>query len=1333
MALSKIVSSSLANGSVSIASITDNTVTSVKLTATGVVANSYGNTTAIPVITVDAQGRITNATTSSVSGVTGLSFTPANSTITVSTSTTNFDAVVTSGNSTVQGLLKVIDSVSNTSTSIAASANSVTTAYRLAANAVSNATAYAATAYSNAVATAASDATTKAGTAYSNAVATAASDATTKAGTAYSNATTYAATIAGTAYSNAVSVAASDATTKAGTAYSNAISYANTAAGTAYSNAISYANTVAYTAAGTAYTNAIAIAASDATTKANAAYSNVFNGGTFSGAVTVQANLTANSVRMNGDLQIDGNLTVSGNSVTINVTNLNVDDNMIYLNSNSTVSHPDLGFAGNYNDGSYKHAGLFRDATDGVWKFFHGYTPEPDASAFIDTANTSFALSNVQINYVIGNVTGSANSATYLGGNTASTLRTYSDTIAGTAYSNATTYAATIAGTAYSNAVSVAASDATTKAGTAYSNATTYAATIAGTAYSNATTYAATIAGTAYSNAVSVAASDATTKAGTAYSNATTYAATIAGTAYSNAVSVAASDATTKAGTAYSNATTYAATIAGTAYSNATTYAATIAGTAYSNATAFAANASNITSGTLTTARLPATANISTSINVGANVNISTLRINVGNSTVNTVITSTSITGNGAGITGVNAATVGSNTATTLRTYSDTVAGTAYSNATTYAATIAGTAYSNAVSVAASDATTKAGTAYSNATAFAANASNISSGTLSASRLPATYLTSVTGTAPVVSSGGSTPAISMAAANSTVAGYMTTAYASKLNGIATGATNVTNNNQLTNGAGYITGYTETDTLATVTGRGSSTTVNSIAIGDSGTDTGLRINHGAGVSDYARLRFYQAGTNNQTIHVFPTTWQGGTLACASAGAINIQGVNGATFGPWNAPDMWIDTGGISQSRVSSRAPIFYDSGNTGYYLDPAGTSILNNLDGPALNDSPLYLRTKSDTNHYLWNAADDWEELVAYHGTGFRVISSASYGTLMTFYGGSNGNYVLTNAGSMRAPLFYDSNDTGYYIDPNTTSDSALRIRGGALHGPNVTWSSYLLVGGDGRQNYTNSATTASVCSTNGNLHIDSASGFSTHINWYDGTDLIVGAGDSASGRFYVYGSSNYSYATGSMRAPLFYDSGDTAYYLDPSGNSNLSTTITGVAYFRSDRDTSSSSAPLQAYSSGGGGATMAFHRGGVYAINFGLDSDNVIRFGGWSAGANRLQMDMSGNLTMAGNVTAYSDIRLKENIEVISDALQKVKAIRGVTFTRNDQDDKIKRHTGVIAQEVEVVMPEVVSEDNSGVKNVAYGNMVGLLIEAIKEQQKLIETLAEKVKVLESK
>lgn len=81
-------------------------------------------------------------------------------------------------------------------------------------------------------------------------------------------------------------------------------------------------------------------------------------------------------------------------------------------------------------------------------------------------------------------------------------------------------------------------------------------------------------------------------------------------------------------------------------------------------------------------------------------------------------------------------------------------------------------------------------------------------------------------------------------------------------------------------------------------------------------------------------------------------------------------------------------------------------------------------------------------------------------------------------------------------------------------------------------------------------------------------------------------------------------------------------------------TWTGSQYFQSNANTGSSfGVPLQAYSSSGG-AIMAFHRAGVYAVNMGLDSDNVFRIGGWSAGANRLQLDMSGNLTLSGALNA---------------------------------------------------------------------------------------------------
>lgn len=174
-----------------------------------------------------------------------------------------------------------------------------------------------------------------------------------------------------------------------------------------------------------------------------------------------------------------------------------------------------------------------------------------------------------------------------------------------------------------------------------------------------------------------------------------------------------------------------------------------------------------------------------------------------------------------------------------------------------------------------------------------------------------------------------------------------------------------------------------------------------------------------------------------------------------------------------------------------------------------------------------------------------------------------------------------------------------------------------------------------------------------------------------------------------------------------------------------------VNYFRVERGGycgSINTANLQAYTTGANSAFMSFHRSGSYAVNMGLDADNVLRIGGWSASANRWVLDMSGNMTAAGNVTAYSDIRLKENIEVIPNALEKVKQIRGVTFTRNDQDDKELRHTGVIAQEVEKVLPEVISEDNLGIKNVAYGNMVGLLIEAVKELKQEVDDLKAQLK-----
>ena len=131
-------------------------------------------------------------------------------------------------------------------------------------------------------------------------------------------------------------------------------------------------------------------------------------------------------------------------------------------------------------------------------------------------------------------------------------------------------------------------------------------------------------------------------------------------------------------------------------------------------------------------------------------------------------------------------------------------------------------------------------------------------------------------------------------------------------------------------------------------------------------------------------------------------------------------------------------------------------------------------------------------------------------------------------------------------------------------------------------------------------------------------------------------------------------------------------------------------------------------------------RGYVYA-----DTSNNIGFlnnvGSWS-----LRCDSSGNVTATGDVTAYSDARLKTDVNTIEGALEKVLQMRGVTYVRTDNNDT-KEKVGVIAQEIQQVLPQVVQENTDGYLTVSYGNIVGVLIEAIKEQQAQIDELKAKL------
>lgn len=134
--------------------ISSGTLSADRLATSGVTANVYGNSSQIPVITVDTYGRVTNVSTSSVAGVTSFTYTAANATFTLGTGdSSTYTTTITAANATVAGVVTVLDSVTNTSITIAASANSAKNAYDRAIDAntrAASAQTAAISAYSNA-------------------------------------------------------------------------------------------------------------------------------------------------------------------------------------------------------------------------------------------------------------------------------------------------------------------------------------------------------------------------------------------------------------------------------------------------------------------------------------------------------------------------------------------------------------------------------------------------------------------------------------------------------------------------------------------------------------------------------------------------------------------------------------------------------------------------------------------------------------------------------------------------------------------------------------------------------------------------------------------------------------------------------------------------------------------------------------------------------------------------------------------------------------------------------------------------------------------------------
>jgi hypothetical protein len=151
----------------------------------------------------------------------------------------------------------------------------------------------------------------------------------------------------------------------------------------------------------------------------------------------------------------------------------------------------------------------------------------------------------------------------------------------------------------------------------------------------------------------------------------------------------------------------------------------------------------------------------------------------------------------------------------------------------------------------------------------------------------------------------------------------------------------------------------------------------------------------------------------------------------------------------------------------------------------------------------------------------------------------------------------------------------------------------------------------------------------------------------------------------------------------------------------------------------------------GGAETMLLTPGAI-KINATVDYARTLWINATSSNQAGYHMNLNGtdNFWVQANGNAWShgsvltsDVRLKKNIFTIDNALLKVLQLRGVTYNWIDEKSDPEKGLGLIAQEVEKVIPEVIRTSHDGTKGIEYANLVGLLVEAIKEQQAQIDEL----------
>ncbi|QIW90683.1 UNVERIFIED_ORG: hypothetical protein GCAPEGMB_00336 [Vibrio phage V07] len=406
-----------------------------------------------------------------------------------------------------------------------------------------------------------------------------------------------------------------------------------------------------------------------------------------------------------------------------------------------------------------------------------------------------------------------------------------------------------------------------------------------------------------------------------------------------------------------------------------------------------------------------------------------------------------------------------------------------------------------------------------------------------------------------------------------------------------------------------------------------------------------------------------------------------LDCNSSGNISVIGgtMSGSFVGPLSGNASTATTWANARTlTIGNTGKSVNGSANVAWSLAEIGAV---SKAGDTINGQLTIRHTNVQLNLMDSTYSDNYWQLDHQNGVmAFRYNGSASD----DFRLNENGTAVFAH--SVTAPTFVGS------LSGNATTATS------ATTATTATYLGSSLISSNGGQDFKIRDKRALVGTTS-NLIVNYGNDF---------TDVTVQSALLSTGRMTAYGSAaSYAYASHYTSQAPFY------HYKSSSGSSEYH------AFMKGDIN----------------------HSGGRYQHSFGAILS--------SSGAHTAQIVSSlnssttkqwsfqystGNFTAPGNVTAYSDRRLKKNIKLIDNALNKVGELNGYTYDKRssfDSDEYI-RETGVIAQEVEKVLPEAVmeSDDEDRILSVAYGNMNGLLIEAIKELNAKVDTLQNEVQEL---